>query len=332
MNQKIIFISWTLFAKRTELLGRALDADIFYIGKVVKFEGMLWKLFSPVDYTIKTIKSLSILFKEKPTIVFVQNPPSIAPIVIVFFSKLLKFKTVIDSHNGAFQNPWVKVPFHNWALANAEIILVHNEILFERLKANNILFNNNFRILNDKLSEFNSNLKEISPQKYILVVSSFSPDEPMQMLLEGINIFSKFNNEIKFKITGDYKKNMDLYNKYSDNENINFVGFVGNNLYDYLVVNAYGIIALSTRDDVQQCALMEAVGAEIPFISSDNLANRTIFGKKMVLTKNSQISISQSISLFIKENEKLKKDILIIKKVLNEKWEMDLNNIKNEMF
>lgn len=331
MNQKIIFISWTPFGRHTELLGKSLNAEIFYISKFIKFKGILWKLLFPVDYILKSIKSLKILLSTKPSVVFVQNPPSIAPVVIVFFSKFLKFKTVIDSHNGAFEKPWVNTPFHIWALRNATIITIHNSILFNRLTSDKKFSNINFKILNSKLSEYPSGLKDKSQEKYFLIISSFSGDEPMDILLQGLVLFSKTNNNWKFKITGNYKREIDLYNKYSENENIEFLGFVDDKTYDYLLVNAYGIIALSTRDDVQQFALMEAVGAGVPFISNKNKTNIDLFEDKMILIENDSDKISEGITDFINNKNELNKNIIDIKIKQEVKWEKEFDNLLHQL-
>ncbi len=331
MNQKIIFISWTPYGRHTELLGKSLNAEIFYISKFIKFKGILWKLLFPVDYLLKSIKSFHILINKKPTIVFVQNPPSIAPVVIVLFSKFLKFKTVIDSHNGAFEKPWVNTPFHIWALRNATIITIHNSVLFNRLTSDKKFSNINFKILNSRLSEFPSNLKEKSQEKYFLIISSFSADEPMEILLQGLTLFSKDNNNWKFKITGNYKKGKDLYNKYSENGSIEFLGFVDDKTYDYLLVNAFGIMALSTRDDVQQFALMEAVGAEVPFISNKNKTNIDLFGDKMVLIENDFDKVSEGINDFINNKNELDKNIVDIKIQQKAKWESEFNKLFQQL-
>ena len=331
MNQKIIFISWTPFGRHTELLGKSLNAEIFYISKFIKFKGILWKLLFPVDYILKSIKSLKILLSTKPSVVFVQNPPSIAPVVIVFFSNFLKFKTVIDSHNGAFEKPWVNTPFHIWALRNATIVTIHNSILFNRLTSDKKFSNINFKILNSKLSEYPSGLKDKSQEKYFLIISSFSGDEPMEILLQGLVLFSKTNNNWKFKITGNYKKEIDLYNKYSENENIEFLGFVDDKTYDYLLVNAYGIIALSTRDDVQQFALMEAVGAGVPFISNKNKTNIDLFEDRMILIENDSDKISEGITDFINNKNELNKNIIDIKIKQEVKWEKEFDSLKFQL-
>jgi len=332
-NCKIVFITWTSYSPHSVLLSRAFNADLFYINNLINSRRKLWKMFFFIDYLFKSYKTFKIIYNNSPNVVVVQNPPSIAPIVIVFFNMFRKFKIVIDSHNGAFEKPWVSIPFHRWAMKQADVVLVHNNQLFNELIDNVNYKKVNFRILNSKISEFPNVKKEDQKIPYILVITTFSGDEPMDILLEGIRKFSEdYRSNIKFKITGNFNKKLFLFSEYSKDDKIEFLGFVEEEHYNYLLINAFGVISLSKRDNVQQFSLMEAIGAEVPFISSDNLTNRALFDDKMILTENSQISICQNINLFIEEIEKLKENILIIKKELSEKWENDFSKIKNEYF
>ena len=136
-------------------------------------------------------------------------------------SKYFKTKTVIDSHNGAFEKLWMNVPFHIWALRNASIVTLHNQEIFKRLVSNKKLSDINFMILGSRLPEYPTISKDNKEKKYFLVISTFSSDEPMENLLEGITIFlSNNNNNFKFKVTGNYKKKRYLYEKYSKYKNI----------------------------------------------------------------------------------------------------------------
>ena len=331
MNKKIIFISWTDFGRHTELLGEALGTDIFFIKGLIKSRRLTWRLLFPLDYLIKGLKTVKILLRIRPSVVFVQNPPSLAPILIVMCSKYFKTKTVIDSHNGAFEKLWMNVPFHIWALRNASIVTLHNQEIFKRLVSNKKLSDINFMILGSRLPEYPTISKDNKEKKYFLVISTFSSDEPMENLLEGITIFlSNNNNNFKFKVTGNYKKKRYLYEKYSKYKNIEFLGFVDDNKYNHLVVNAYGIISLSTRDDVQQMALIEAIGAEVPFISSKNLTNVSLFGDQMILIDNIPNKIVEGINSFIQNKKVLDKNVFDIKVAQKSKWEKDFNILIQE--
>lgn len=329
-ESKIIFISWSSHHSHTQQLGDALGANIYYVNNLINSRGLIWRLFFLIDYISKGFRTLIIILKENPEVVFVQNPPSFAIIVVVLISFIKRIKVVSDTHNGAFEEPWFSVPLHKWALKKANLVIVHNQQLFNELKNKADLKSVHFKVLNSRITDFSSVKKEIQPEKYFLIISTFHGDEPMDRLLEGIRLFnSEYEGNIKFKVTGNYKKKPLLYSEYSKDKNIEFLGFVDQIKYNYLLVNAFGVISLSTRDKVQQFSLMEAIGAEVPFISTDNMTNKALFGEKMILTKNEPTCISKSIIKFLKINDILSNDVKLIKRELSDKWKSDFKSIKS---
>jgi len=328
-TNNIILISWTKYSRHTDLLGKAINAEIFFIDKFFHFRGILWYLLFPFDYFLKSCKTFLIIKKTKPDFVFIQNPPSLAPIVLIIIKKFKNFKAVFDSHNAAFEKPWISIPGYRWALIHADLVIIHNSQLYKNLIKIDFFKKVKFKILNSKLTDFSDYKKQENNKPYILIVTTFAGDEPMDELLEGIRKFNiGNNNKIKFKITGNYNKREDLYKTYYSDENIEFLGFVSDNDYKNLIVNALCIISLSIRNDVQQFALMEAVGAEIPFISSNNITNNSLFNDKMILTENKSDAIAKSIKIFMNNRNKYLNNILYIKKKQIEKWENDFKNIK----
>ncbi len=332
-NKKIILISWQSYNPHSQLLGNSFHADIHYINDLIITRGLIWKIFFAADYLYKSFKTLTIIISSHPGCVIVQNPVPIAVIISVSLKRILNFKVVADSHNGAFASPWGSFPLHKWALRNADIITVHNYQLLERLKNDKTYTGINFRILNSKLSEFDKQKPPtINADPYFLVVSTFAGDEPMEILLEGIRLFKKNNNDnVLFRLTGNFRKKNSLYEEYKNDAGIEFLGFVSNENYAQLMVNSMGVISLSTRDDVQQFALMEAVGAGVPFISNNNITNKSLFDDKMVLIEIIPEMVAAGIEKFIKKKDELDKNILELRNNIRSKWENDLKLIKSEL-
>jgi len=331
-DKRIIFISWSNYHGRTHKLGDAFGAEIHYIKNFINTRGLIWKLFFIFDYLLKSLKTLNVILSSRPDVVFIQNPPSIAPVVTVLYSRFIKFKVVLDSHNSAFEKPWKFIPFHKWALEKADAVLIHNDQLLYSIIDDPYYKSINFKVLNDKLIDYKVKKNDLQKTIYFLVISTFNFDEPMDILLESVKIFNAHNiSNVNFKITGNYKKEPGLYSKYTKEENIEFLGFVPREEYDHFLMNAYGVISFTTRDNVQQCAVMEAISAEVPFISNNDPINTSLSGGKMILSEITKEGIVKSLELFIKERDQLVNSMPEIKAELSEKWENDFNNIKNEL-
>ena len=330
---RVIFISWTKFNPHSSLLNSAFRGDIYYINNLINTRGIIWKIFFGIDYLYKSIKTITIIIKNRPHLVVVQNPPSIAPIIIVLFSYLRRYKTILDSHNGAFEKPWSSIPLYKWSLRNSDTVIVHNDQIYKRLVQDRKYRKVNFKVLNSRLSHF-ENVKKENPieNPYILVVSTFSADEPMEIILEGLRIYLRNNlSNVMFKITGNYNKKRSLFNEYEKDNKIEFLGFVSNERYRSLMVNSSGIISISSREDVQQFALMESIGAGIPFISNKNITNLSLFGEKMILVEIKPEGIAQGIDDFLRNKTELEKYVLKLKSRLHSKWEEDFSLIKSEL-
>ncbi len=332
-NKKIILISWQSYNPHSQLLGNSFNAEIHYINDLIITRGLIWKIFFAADYLYKSFKTITIIISSHPGCVIVQNPVPIAVIISVSLKRILNFKVIADSHNGAFASPWGAFPLHKWALRNADIVTVHNYQLLEKLKNDKTYTGINFKILNSKLSEFD----KLKPAKrnadpYFLVVSTFAGDEPMEILLEGIRLYKKNNNDnVIFRLTGNFRKKNFLYEEYKNDAGIEFLGFVSNENYAQLMVNAMGVISFSTRDDVQQFALMETIGAGVPFISNNNQTNKALYGDKMVLVEITPDHIAAGIKHFLVNKERLNKDVVELKHTITSKWENDFKLITSEL-
>lgn len=329
-SEKIIFISWTSGGKHTELLAKSLNAKLFFIDKFISGNSKNIIIVA-IDYLIKILRTMLIIIITHPKVIFVQNPPTIAPVVVVLLSKLFKFKTIIDTHNGAFEKPWIGLPLHKWALNNASIVTIHNEVLLNDLIKNKAFKSVNFYVLNSRISEFSPSLKTSISKEYFLIVSSFASDEPMMKLLEGISDFLKLSDKFLFKVTGNYNRQPQVYSNFRKIRGIEFLGFISDSDYQKILVNAYGVISVSSRNTVQQFSLMEAIGAGIPFISNRNLTNVDLYKDKMILIEIDKQSIVNGILEFISRKDELDRNIVLLKNDLMGKWKSDFHKLLEEI-
>ena len=283
--------------------------------------GLLWKLFFWVDYLYKTLITLFFLLKEKPTHVFAVSPPSFCPMICWFYCKISGIKLAVDAHNRTFSKRWISVPFIEKVLHSADIVIVHNDEFYRYLKT--IFPQIRFFILQDKIPSLLSRKEDNTfiSEKYFLAVLSYYDDEPVEQILIAAKKYLEVNGiNIKFKLTGNYLKKKHLYRKYSSVNGIEFLGFVDQSTYNQLVVNAFGIIALTIEDMLQQCASIEAMGAGIPLIISNTDTNRRLFFKGAVITDIDPISIKRSFEIFVKDKEKLLLEMRELKIYWEEQW------------
>jgi glycosyltransferase involved in cell wall biosynthesis len=217
--------------------------------------------------------------------------------------------------------PWISVPGSINIMKQASLVLVHNEEFRDFLEPK--YQGVNFYTLPDNLPDFNNSLTfefDDNREKYFLVILSFAYDDPLWEMFEAFKMYLNNSDlQINFYITGNYKKNIHIYNTYSKISGINFLGYIEDTKYVELLKNAYGVISLSIREMVQQCAVVEAISANIPLICSNNSTNRRIFNQGAVLTENNSEDIYSAIIKFVYTGGLLKQGVHKVRK----EWEID---------
>jgi len=240
------------------------------------------------------------------------------------YCRFFKGKLAVDAHNSAFEKPWISVPLYASVLEAAQVVVVHNDEFEDYLKGK---FDNvTFVTLPDKMPMIEGHRGRScrSRNRYFLAVVSYSYDEPILEMLEAAKQFVGITqSDIAFKITGDYNKRPDIYNKYSKVRGIEFLGFVDNDAYDDLLKGAYGIISLTTRHRLQQSGSVEAMGANVPLIVSDSATNRRLFFKGAIVTKVDIASIKHAIYEFCSQRDRLAGEIEVVRNHWEKMWKLN---------
>lgn len=331
-KKKIVYISWTDFNWHAALLAQSLNIKLFFIKKIRRRPYLPKIIFISIDYIIKSLKTLFIIIKGKYNFIIFENPPPVSSVIGLILVRISKknLSYGIDAHNGAFEKPFINFPFVLKAFRNAKFIIVHNDPLREFLEGSKNFLNCKFFTLNDPFPNIPNLSDNNIVKNYFLIVTTFHNDEPIDIALQGIANFLKKNPDIpiEFKITGNYLKNKLVYEIYKDFKGIKFLGFIDQKEFYNALNNSIGVISFSTRDNVQQFALMEALGANKPFISNNNKTNIDLFDNKMILTPISPEQISNSIHEFLIRKEELLKNIQPLKEFLIIRRQKDLDNLK----
>jgi glycosyltransferase involved in cell wall biosynthesis len=238
----------------------------------------------------------------------------------------------VDGHNNAFDEPWISFPYYMDILMASSMVLVHNDELenFLREKYQNVAF----YILPDKIPNFSVQHKnERSPQKaYFLIPLSFAPDEPIEEMFDAITLFlGTTKDPMEFVITGNYMRKPEIHDAYHGVQGIRFTGYVDNRTYEDLLANAFGVIALTKRQMTQQCAAVEAMGANVPLIVSDTDTNRRLFPQGAIITGIDRTGIKTSLEQFLQDRGTLLEGIIEMKTYWDQSWEKAFLGLENRL-
>jgi len=308
--KNLVFISWQPYCSRSDHIARELGGEsnkIYYSFFGSRYSTVLFKYF------FQLCKTLWILFKKRPQIVFVMSPPVFANIPVYIYSKIFKTEYVIDAHTGAFNNPlWKTVQgMQKFFFQSAAVTITTNETLklkAEEWGATSIVIPDVPILITDISSS------ELDGSINILLINTFASDEPLSNFLEATRFFP----DVSFYISGKFNdKNMDILNHSS---NVKFTNFLPDRKFYGLLSDVDIAIALTTKDNTMQRGAYEAIYAGTPVITSNWEVLRKNFPQGSIFVDNSVEGIAMGIDEALLRLDQLKQEALELKRIKMQNW------------
>lgn len=332
---KKAFVIWAREVKLSQFLGHSLDAKIIF-----SYRKKWGSINIPVffRYVIQGLDTYKKLREMRPQVVFVQNPPIAAVLVVYFYCLFNKISYVIDSHTAFLDKKWtyfhplqkflshraVLNTFHNyknlefakknWRIKNGYVLQFYNP------KAEEILDEN------EELPDFIS--KKLSGQLglKVFMVNRFASDDAWKEVIKT----AKLMPENLFFITGDYTKMSGMeYPK-----NVVLTGYINHKKFIKLMEKCDVILALTKRKDTVLWSIREIMALKKPFVATDNEVIRYYFSevalfsdmtsedlkKKILEAWENRFKIKGKIESFLaKDLLRWEKDIMFVKKIISRK-------------
>ena len=309
---KRIWITWEK-QRRNHTLSKALNAQLFQFDL---------KLNRFVRYPFLLLRTLFTFIKEKPILIFVQNPSMVLTLFAINYGKLFNIPIIVDAHNAGI-NPfegtkWWANRIVDYLIREATITIVTNKYLEEHVyRKGGQPF-----ILPDPIPSFPSyyNLeikKKLKGKHNIFYICTYAKDEPY---LEVIKAARLFKNDIYIYISGNSKGKA---RKFKDilPPNIILTGYLHEKEYFELLCSCDVIVDLTTRKDCLVCGAYEAIAVEKPLIISDSEISRHYFNKGVLYTDNTCVNLAEQINKAIINISSLREEIRTLKVQLITEWE-----------
>jgi glycosyltransferase involved in cell wall biosynthesis len=315
---KRIFVAWAPYSRRSESLVKELDMELHLIHHL-QFQR---PLYAPFKYVLQTIHTLVLLIRERPRIVFVQDPPIFAGFSVYLFTLLsralpgssARASYVIDAHTGAFLHPWWK-PFR-WlqkiVYRRAIAVIATNSTLADRVKSWGA---NGIALAGPPIEIPRGEAMALSDRFNLVLINSFSDDEPLSEAIEAV----VDQADVHLYVTGNVNKAPSglLATK---PDNVTFTGFLPDDDYLKLLRGADAVMALTHEDYTLQLGGMEAVAAGKPLITSDLSFLREYFSKGTVHVPNHALGVRTGIQLMQQNRERLQKEVADLQRLHEEEW------------
>lgn len=305
-NIMIIWISWENHRRTKELCS--------YLGienKVFSSKRSRW-----LRHPTAVFNTIRYLFQHRPSTLIVQCPSIFLGLLACLLKPVLRYKLVVDAHSDALtpDKKLLRQFFFLYRFIHrvADVVVVTNE------ENTSVVAESGGRaiVVPDRLFDPPVLVpKKLEGKHTLAFVCSFDVDEPYQEVFEAFRSFP----DTTLYVTGRAPE--PVLERYKSQKNIVFTGYTP--LHDYLTLlrSVDGILALTTRENTTLCAANEAVSFTQPLLLSDTKFLRGYFSKGSVYTANTAAGIGAAYQTFLKNQERLKAEMIAFKPQLSRAWE-----------
>ena len=317
MKLKRIWITWEN-QRRNRELSQAFGAELFELAAIDEIENPSKK------YIHGIIKTLNILFKEKPQLVFCQNPSIVLSFVLVLIRHLFKIKLCVDAHNAGLFPKEGRSSFlcllSRFVQRGADLTIVTNE----KLKQHVEMSGGRAFVLQDRIPSIPIMAPlHLKGNENILFICSYASDEPYDIVFKAAR---NLDPGIFIYVTGDYRKKAAQVSGLP--RNLVLTGYLPEREYIEMLNSVDATIDLTTREDCLVCGAYESLSVEKPIILSSSQALRGYFNMGAIYTENKATDIEKAVYEVLAKKEDLIKEIKQLKVLRNVEWRKRKNEIE----
>lgn len=309
--KKSIWITWE-DQRRNRELSNALGIELYEFKDIDKIQNRLWK------YLLGLLKTIKILYKKRPLLIFCQNPSIVLSLFLVLVKDITKSKVIVDAHNsGIFPaegNSRILMLFSRFIQRRANMVIVTNDGLKRHVLKNG----GSAFVLEDKIPLIQKRQPvSLEGRINILYICSFSEDEPFETVFQAA---AGLPADLAIYVSGDYKKLSQKTLPVPDQ--IHFTGYIPTEEFEQLLCSVDCTMDLTNREDCLVCGAYESLAAGKPMILSDTRALRRYFDRGVVYTLHTTESIRDAIFQFLRERADLENQVIVLRNYLEIHWEL----------
>ncbi len=327
LARKHIYVAWVRYQRRPEAMKSFVGYDLRFLPQPYQKN---WQ--KPFGYMKQAFATWSRIWREKPDVVWFQQPPTFVAHVIVLARMLGlgRFQIVADCHNSALDtdipgNFWPRIPGAKWALNRCDVVIAHNSAVKQKALQMG-LDPDRLVVLETRptpLSEATTNVSEGRP--VILVPCSYRDDEPIGMLLEAAAKVPQAD----FMLTGNRDKAAKKGFVAKAPANVTFTGFLTPEDYTRLLTTCSVVLGLTVSEGIQLSAANEAVGANRAMVLSDTVILRDLFGQAALFATNEVGPMAAALAEALERQQELILASAALKSVREKRWQSQMRACLN---
>lgn len=271
----------------------------------------------PGRWIERAVRTLVLLRRERPDILFVQNPSLALSLLAIAVRPLFPCYLVVDAHNEGVRPFYRRSRFVRWltrrVLKAADLTIVTNAALASDVVA----AGGRPVVLPDALptpSVRPSRRADNIGTPEVVVIATFMPDEPIAAIMEAAATMPY----VRFAVSGAaarfHQAGIPLP------PNVRLTGFLLDPAYWRLLAGAAVIVDLTLKPDCLVCGAYEGLALGKPLVLSDNPPTRELFGAAAVLTGNSPGEIASAVRRALAERERLAANARELRDAFTKRW------------
>lgn len=314
LSEQALFLVWgpPSHGPRSQVFARKLGIDALHFVEATRRRGLL---AAPFKYSAQAIKTLWLLFRKRPRIVFVQSPPSFAVLFVYIYCALMNGRFVVDAHSDALQSPYWTRPqwLYRFLARRAVTTIVTNEHFQQQIND----WGGHAFVLRDIPTTFpRAGAFSFDGDFNVVVVNTFAADEPLAEVLAAAAELE----DVHFYVTGK-KRSAGQQIPGPVSPNVHFTGFLPNEAYYALLEGSQAVMCLTTRNHTMQRGACEALSLGKPIITSDWPLLRTYFNKGTVHVDNTTAGIGQGVQQMKGEYGRYQTGIKQLQAAQQQEWQ-----------
>lgn len=280
-------------------------------------------LSSFIKYPWQALKTLTILCRTRPRIVFVQSPPSPAVMCVCLYCTVTGACYFIDAHSAAFQLAiWRHPVFLTRCLARKAVATIVTNEEYARIIQG---WGACAFVLRDIPTSFQvEGGYPLSAGFHVAVVNTYSSDEPLAEIIKAAEELP----DVRFHVSGDTRRApQGLVDSAPDN--VRFTGFLPDSRYYALLSSVDAVLCLTTRDSTMQRGACEGLSCGKPLITSDWPLLRDYFRCGAVHVSNTSTGIRDGVLRLQSEYSRFLSEIRALREARQREWEQKRRALVN---
>lgn len=325
---KVLCIVWGPFGFRMDELAELVN------GKRISITLLYGsRYFAPIRYIALFIRTILLLFIERPDIIFAQNPPIFCPLTCLLYSKLTGKKIIVDHHSiwsvktvqSGFVSKIIQL-LERFVSISSDVNTVPHFFWASKL---NEMHARRIIIIHDFVKRSKYDRDDKIRAKYckseILAIAPHG-GHPLERIENEIFAASRFN-DLTLLVTGPEEKIKGRLAKIKLPSNVIYLGLLDRDEYERLKASCDFAICITDEPYTLSHVLFEFAACSLPIISSRQAVVEELFANSILYTEDSSTrSIAKSIEQFINDADMIKE----YRKRIREKYDELMRMRENE--